>query len=161
MKKIILIVSVICCLSGCKPVEPGTGPADWTVSVIPSSVRIDPTTNEIIDHRFLLLRESETQKSDLLKENLIYDGNRVSLHAARGEYISFQLVVTNQTGKRLENIRIEIPEFAGNNSPIHIKPELFLEWAVEIKSPSTGYPKASLGNGWYPDALIPFQFYPG
>jgi hypothetical protein len=158
MKKIILIVSVICCLSGCKPVEPGTGPSDWTVSVIPSSVRIDPTTNEIIDHRFLLLRESETQKSDLLKENLIYDGNRVSLHAARGEYISFQLVVTNQTGKRLENIRIEIPEFTGNDRPFNIKPELFLEWAVEIKSPSTGYPKASLGNGWYPDALIPLSF---
>ncbi|MFO7668041.1 MAG: hypothetical protein R6W31_00130, partial [Bacteroidales bacterium] len=158
MKKSILIVSVLCSLWGCNPVEPVTKPADWTVSVIPSSVRIDPVTNEIIDHRFMLLRDSETRKSDLLKENLIYDGSRVSLHAARGEYISFQLVVTNQTGKRLENIRIEIPEFAGNNSQIHIKPELFLEWAVEIKSPSTGYPEASLGNGWYPDALIPFRF---
>jgi hypothetical protein len=158
MKKSILIITVICGLFGCKPIEPGARSAGWTISVIPSSVRMDPTTNEIIDHRFLLLRDSEIQKSDLLKENLIYDGNRVSLHAARGEYVSFQLVVTNQTDKRLENIKIEIPEFTGNNSQFNIKPELFLEWAVEIKTPSTGYPKASLGIGWYPDALIPFSF---
>lgn len=158
MKNTIFIIAVICSLCGCKPVETGTKPADWTISVIPSSVRIDPTSNEIIDHKFLLLKDSKTQSSDLLKENLIYDGNRVSLHAARGEYISFQLVVSNQTDKRLEDIHIEMPEFAGNNSQFNIKPELFLEWAVEVKTPSTGYPKASLGTGWYPDALIPFRY---
>jgi len=158
MKKIILIIAVISGLSACISKDSGNNITGWTLSVIPSSIRLDPITNEIIDHKFILLKDNQTQKSDVLKENLIYDGNRVSLHAARGEYISFQLVVTNQSGRRLENIRIDMPEFSGDNGRFSIKPELFLEWAVEIKTPSSGYPLASMGTGWYPDALIPFAY---
>jgi hypothetical protein len=157
MKKFILLLSVISGLHGCQSLDRGNDSAGWTISVIPSSVRLDPTTNEIIDHKFILLKDCEVQKSDILQENLIYDGNRVSLHAARGEYVSFQLVVTNHSGRRLEYIGVGMPEFKGNAGQFSIKPELFLEWAVEIKTPSTGYPKASLGAGWYPDALIPFN----
>ena len=36
---------------------------------------------------------------------------KVTLYAARGEYISFQLVITNNTDKTLKNIRIEMPAF--------------------------------------------------
>ena len=32
-----------------------------------------------------------------------------------------------------------------------------MEWSVYVQNPSTGYPKVSLGKGWYPDALIPFS----
>jgi hypothetical protein len=39
-----------------------------------------------------------------------------------------------------------------------LNPNFSLEWSVEVKTPSTGYPKASLGEGWYPDALIPFKY---
>ena len=45
-----------------------------------------------------------------------------------------------------------------DNSEFENGPEFFLEWAVEVKTPSTGYPKASRGKGWYPDALIPFKY---
>ena len=158
MKKIILIISVISGLSGCISKESNNNNTGWTLSVIPSSVRLDPVTGEIIDHKFILLKDNPIQKTDMLNKNLIYDGKRVSLYAARGEYISFQLVVTNLSDRRLENIRIEMPEFSGDNGRFSIKPEFFLEWAVEIKTPSTGYPKASLGTGWYPDALIPFSY---
>jgi hypothetical protein len=51
-----------------------------------------------------------------------------------------------------------MPAFKNQRSAFEIKPELFLEWAVNVKAPSTGYPKASLGSGWYPDALIPFKY---
>ena len=158
MKKIILIISVISGLSGCISKESNNNNTGWTLSVIPSSVRLDPVTGEIIDHKFILLKDNPIQKTDMLNKNLIYDGERVSLYAARGEYISFQLVVTNLSDRRLENIRVEMPEFSGDNGRFSIKPEFFLEWAVEIKTPSTGYPIASLGTGWYPDALIPFSF---
>ena len=98
----------------------------------------------------------------MLKKNLIYDGKQVSLFGARGEYISFQLVVTNNSREDiLKNIRIEMPEFSNAENHFTIRPEFFLEWSVKVKTPSTGYPKASLGKGWYPDALIPFQIYPG
>jgi hypothetical protein len=156
MKKIhfALVLGIIA--YGCSSVNTDTITTDWTISVLPSSVRLDPTTNEIIDQRFILLKDDVKQQDDMLKKNLIYDNNRVSLSAARGEYVSFQLVVTNNTSKTLKGIRIDMPAFRNNDTQLSVKPEFFLEWSVRVKTPSTGYPKASLGTGWYPDALIPF-----
>jgi hypothetical protein len=130
----------------------------WTVSVLPASVRVDPETNKIIDQHFYLLNKNSGDQSDMLKKNLVFDGNKVSLFAARGEYISCQLVITNNSVKTLKNIRIEMDEFSNAESRFTIKPEFFLEWSVRVKTPSTGYQQASLGDGWYPDALIPFRY---
>ena len=83
----------------------------------------------------------------------------VALKSARGEYISFQLVITNNNPDSiLKDIKVEMPSFRNGTARLKIKPELFLEWSVNVKIPSTGYPKASLGTGWYPDALIPFKY---
>lgn len=154
--KTLLIILSICILTGSCGVS-DTVPG-WKISVLPSSLRLDPVTNEIIDHKFDAVNQENFEKKDLLKKNWIYDGKQVTLHAARGEYISFQLVITNQTASILKGINIEITPFKGSNSQFKVHPELFLEWAVEVKTPSTGYPKASLGKGWYPDALIPFKY---
>jgi hypothetical protein len=153
---LVLIISVIVC--SCNSGDRTKNTSGWSISVLPPSVRLDPISNTIIDSRFVVLKDYPGQQEDMLKKNLIFDGKKVSLHSARGEYISFQLVITNYTTAILDNIRIDIPEFEGNNIKFSIKPELFLEWSVEVKSPSTGYPVASLGNGWYPDALIPFKY---
>jgi len=149
-----LSITAIACTSNNKQTEI----PDWDISILPSSVRLDPTTNEIIDDQFILSGRNESRNESLLKRNLVYDGTKVSLFSARGEYISWQLVVTNNTDKTLDNISIEIPEFRNDKSVFPFKPELFLEWSVEVKTPSTGYPVASLGTGWYPDALIPFKY---
>ena len=153
---LILLSSVFAfsCNSGDK-IETKSG---WGISVLPSSVRMDPTSKSIIDNRFVILKDDPVQQKDLMKKNLIFDGQKVTLHSARGEYFSFQVVLTNFSDKQLDNIRIEIPGFSGDNIKLKVKPELFLEWSVEVKTPSTGYPAASLGAGWYPDALIPFQY---
>ena len=153
---LILLISVIVC--GCNSGGGEKITTGWSISVLPSSIRLDPTSNAIIDNRFVILKDYPKQQEDMLKKNLIFDGKKVSLHSARGEYISFQLVITNNTTAILDNIRIDIPEFEGNNIHFSIKPELFLEWSVEVKTPSTGYMDASLGSGWYPDALIPFKY---
>ncbi len=152
----VLVLGIIAC--SCKSVNTKTGTADWSISVLPSSIRLDPTSNEIIEQRFILLKSDLSQKDEVLKKNWIYDGDRVSLFAARGEYVSFQLVVTNNTSKTLKGIRIDMAAFRNDVSQFSVKPEFFLEWSVKVKTPSTGYPKASLGNGWYPDALIPFSY---
>jgi len=128
----------------------------WEVSVIPSSVRLDPVTNEVIENRFILNRNKPA--GDILAKNWIYDGKRVALKAARGEYISFQIVVTNNSRIPLEQVKIKMEPFSGSGKSFSIKPELFLEWSSEVKTPSTGYPTATLGKGWYPDALIPFAY---
>ncbi|MBA2563642.1 MAG: DUF4091 domain-containing protein, partial [Chitinophagaceae bacterium] len=132
---------------------------NWQISVLPSSVRLDPTTNKIIEERFPAVKNNLSGKENLLEKNWIYDGNSVSLKSARGEYISFQIVITNNNPDSiLKDIKVEMPSFKSNDTQLKIKPELFLEWAVNIKTPSTGYPRASLGKGWYPDALIPFKY---
>ena len=158
MKKSFLICLFPALMFGCNPADSNETKTGWDISILPSSVRLDPTTNKIIDSRFILNRETGLAREEMLTSNQIFDGSKVTLNAARGEYISFQLVITKQSGETLDNIRVAIPEFSGTSGQISIKPELFLEWAVEVKSPSTGYPLASLGNGWYPDALIPFEY---
>ena len=128
----------------------------WGLSVLPSSVRLNPATNEVIEQNFVVKSEFSDLKNPL-KKNWIYDGEKVSIKSARGEYVSFQLVLTNYTEETLTNIQVETSRFSNKSSAIEIDPELFLEWSVEVKTPSTGYPKATLGKGWYPDALIPFK----
>ena len=158
MKKIYLLLLLPALISGCNTANNPGKTEGWNLSVLPSSVRLDPTTSKIIDNRFILNKNVTGLQEDMLKENHIYNGKIVNLHSARGEYVSFQVVITNLSEKIIDNVRIGLPEFASNEMKLKIKPELFLEWAVEVKTPSTGYPLASLGSGWYPDALIPFKY---
>lgn len=133
--------------------------AEWTIGVLPSSVRLDPATAaEIIDERRTAYPVREATGGDLLRSNWIYDGKKVRLSGARGEYVSFQVVLSRQTPKILKDIRFTIRPFGNKATHFKNSPELFLEWSVEVQTPSTGYPKASLGTGWYPDALIPFEY---
>ena len=154
---IILPLALILCL-GCNSTKQESEESpEWELSILPSSIRLDPSTNEIIEHRFDAVDSYHPSNGNLLDNNWVYDGERVTLHAARGEYVSFQLVLTRNTDNSLKSILVDMENFKSGDAEFKIKPELFLEWAVKVKTPSTGYPKASLGNGWYPDALIPFQ----
>ena len=128
----------------------------WSISILPSSVRVDPVSTEIIEERFDAVPVRKARYS-LLENNWIFNGKDVNLHSARGEYISFQLVLINHSLKTLEGISVEMEPFKNISHQLNIHPELFLEWSVEVKMHSGGYPKSSLGKGWYPDALIPFE----
>ncbi|HEV7330829.1 MAG TPA: hypothetical protein VGN63_07315 [Flavisolibacter sp.] len=128
----------------------------WSVSVLPASVRLDPSTNKIIDQPYGT--SNHAIENALLKKNWVYDGKVAELKGARGEYVSFQLVLTNETDKTLKGISVAMQPFQNGKTVFNAQPEMFLEWAVEVKSVSSGYPKASLGRGWYPDALIPFKY---
>ena len=134
-----------------------SGLSDWEISIIPSSIRVDPVTTEIIEERFDAVPQKKSW-TNLLEKNWIFNGSLATLHSSRGEYISFQLVLTNNSTKVLEGIVVEMEPFRNDEGCLGIEPELFLEWSVEIKTPSGGYPKSSLGKGWYPDALIPFDY---
>src|SRR4029078_5533365 len=108
--------------------------SDWEISVIPSSVRLDPVTNEIIENRFIMNKNNAP--GDILKQNWIYDGRRVSLKAARGEYISFQLVLTNKSSAPINQVKVDVPSFSKSGKRLAIAPELFLVWSSEVKTPS-------------------------
>lgn len=130
-------------------------PNEWDIGILPSSVRFNPVTTEVIENNFDAVPGDKSVTR--LNSNWVYDGKSANLYTARGEYVSFQLVVINNSLKTLENIMVEMEPFSFNNQQIPISPELFLEWSVEVKTTSGGYPKSTLGKGWYPDALIPFE----
>jgi hypothetical protein len=129
----------------------------WSISILPSSVRIDPSTHRVYDQPYTETASRLTGTS-LLQNNWVYNGKVASLQGARGEYVSFQLVLTNNSEKSLKGIEVSMKPFTSTINQLAIAPELFLEWSVEVKSGSTGYPTATLGTGWYPDALIPFKY---
>ncbi len=158
MKKILAYIIISISLFSCNSIATKSDKTGWDISAIPASVRLDPVSNEVIDTKFDAVPQENAYSNNILEQNWIYDGKKVSLHAARGEYISFQLVLTNNSSSPLRGIAINMAPFKGDNSEFKNGPELFLEWAVEVKTPSTGYPKATLGKGWYPDALIPFKY---
>ena len=160
MKKLNIIIIVIATVIAwsCSSQQPNQEEEGWSLSAIPSSVRLDPVKNDIIESRLSTVKSNIKDDKNFLNNNWVYDGSKVKLHGARGEYVSFQLVITNNSSSELTGINVEMTPFRNENSTFEIAPELFLEWSVEVQTPSTGYPKASLGKGWYPDALIPIDF---
>ena len=154
MKNILTVVFLALLTGGCTTSNQEQDKPVWEISILPSSIRLDPSTNMIID----AVKSDPSKGVKLLDKNWIYDGKEATIYAARGEYISFQLVISKNTDSTLKGIDVKMSPFKNMNSQIAIAPELFLEWSVEVKTLSTGYPKASLGKGWYPDALIPYKY---
>lgn len=129
---------------------------NFSITAIPGSFRVDPVSGEIIENHFVVNKGNLSR--DLLQKNWIYDGSKVNLKGARGEYVSFQVVVTNKSPETLQGLHVEMAPFKKEGKQLSANPEIFLEWSVRVQAPSTGYSKASLGKGWYPDALIPFEY---
>lgn len=157
MKNIVRVLILLLAVISCRKTEVKSEIFPWQISVLPASVRLDPVTNEIIGDRYWKDKDKRDAKENLLEKNWIYDGDTVRLKVARGEYISFQLVISNLQDTELAGLKVEMNPLKKDNMALSIPPELFLEWSVAVKTTSTGYPKASLGTGWYPDALIPFK----
>jgi hypothetical protein len=158
MKKLANIFLISVLVYSCHSVNSIKSSSGWSVSILPSSVRLDPVSGRIIDNHFCIHDKTIPSDEEFLRKNQVFDGAGVSLNAARGEYVSFQVVLTKNDDRTIRDIQVKMPEFTGKCGAIKTRPELFLEWSVEIKTPSTGYPKASLGTGWYPDALIPLNY---
>lgn len=126
------------------------------LSALPSSVRLDPVSGKIIENRPDIY-EMRTLDG-LLQQNWIFSHDTVRLHAARGEYVSFQIVIGSPDGAAHKDIYAGMFPFACGGNPLAAgPPELFLEWSVELRGKSSGYEKSSYGPGWYPDALIPLD----
>lgn len=127
----------------------------WFVSALPSSIRLNPVSGNIIEDRPDVYQMRPL--GNVLAQNWVFDGEKVTLKAARGEYVSFQLVIGRVTKDVLKDIYVEATPFSSSETTLGSKPELFLEWSVDVKSISRGYDRSSYGAGWYPDALIPFD----
>jgi len=159
MIRLLVIGFIVFTMVGCQSDKPGEKQGNWKIAILPASVRLDPSTNKVIENRIQYDGTNQAGSEDLLKKNWVYDEGKAKIVGARGEYVSFQLALSieNSTDSVLNEISIEMPSFRKGDAQLKNKPEFFLEWSVKVNTPSTGYTKASLGKGWYPDALIPFH----
>jgi hypothetical protein len=76
----------------------------------------------------------------------------IELHAAKGEYESFQIIVQAPAGG-LTNVNVAVPDADEVEFTLYREHYVYLargsaDWATNQNSP--------LGGGWYPDGLIPF-----
>ncbi len=132
-----------------------SSPEAWFVSALPSSIRLNPVSGKAIEDRPDLYQMRPL--GNVLEKNWVYDGETVKLHGARGEYVSFQIVIGRKTEDLLRDVFVQASPFSADGRRLETEPELFLEWSVNVESISRGYDRSSYGPGWYPDALIPFD----
>ncbi len=118
-------------------------------------VRVNPETGRYFEDRTDIHADYPT--GDYRQCNGVWDASasRVSLRAARNEFVAFQVVVEADgpvSGVTVELDRLTGPggaEIAGK----HVA--LFQAYYAHVTQASTGYEDTSLGAGWYPDALLP------
>ncbi len=86
-------------------------------------------------------------------------GGDVSLSAARGEYESFQIIASGAT-KGLGNVNVTVSDLQGPDGQTIPRTNftLYREKYMHVSASSPNYKGTNqpLGQGWYPDALIPF-----
>ena len=118
-------------------------------------VRVNPQTGRYLEERPDLHKDSPT--GDYQARNGVWDAatGKARLHAARNEFVAFQVIVESEAP--LAGVQVRFSELKGPAGAKLAGRNVALSkaWYVEVKQPSSGYEKSSLGLGWYPDALIP------
>jgi hypothetical protein len=126
----------------------------WAVG---DALRVSPVTGKLIEDRSDIHKDYPS--GDQRGKNSVWDAasKTVSLVAARNEYVAFQLII--DAPAPVDGIDVKLDglaspsggRLAGGNVAI------FKEWYVRVTQASSGYPATSLGNDWYPDALMPIR----
>lgn len=124
----------------------------WAVS---DGVRVNPVTGKLIEDRTDIHKDYPS--GNYRTSNTVWNAasKTISLKAARNEFVAFQLIV--DTSDPIEGVDVDAIELA-NASGVRLAGRnvgIFKEWYVQVRRPSTGYERTSLGPAWYPDALLP------
>jgi len=127
----------------------------WAVS---DGVRVSPVTGNLIEGKPFI--HADYPASSPRKGNLVWDAGArtISLKAARNEFTAFQLIVEALEPRSGIDVKFAVLNQEGGAGRIegrHLA--IFKEWYTEVRQPSTGYERTSLGRDWYPDALMPYR----
>jgi len=126
----------------------------FAVWAIGDSVRIDPIRSQAFEDNQKLFPDG--MHAGYKESNLIWDARarRISLRAARNETVALQIII-ERTGERLSHVKVDVGDLRGPNGARipAANVDLFREWYVHVKNQSKG--SYSLGEGWYPDGLLP------
>lgn len=147
MKLFVLLV-----LSSFLPLVAQPRPRVWAVS---DGVRVSPITGKIIEARPDIHKDYPS--GDFRSRNLVWDASTrsVTLRAARNEFTACQIVIENDGPLDGIDVSVTPLKHAGGAEIGGKFVALFKEWYVQVRRPSTGYERTSLGADWYPDALMP------
>jgi hypothetical protein len=147
MKAILLLLA---CLA---PAQ-AAGVRLWAVG---DGVRVNPVTGKLIEARPDI--HPDYPVADPRAGNRAWDSARrtVRLSSARNEFTAFQLIVESDGPQQEVNVTATALRHASGARIEGRNVALFKEWYVQVRGPSTGYEKLSLGPAWYPDALLPYR----
>ncbi len=123
----------------CKPLCLGDKLKVW---VVPGLIKIDPLTSQSIHNDLVGMGDGNSI-------NAVWNGKNVSLHGAKGEYVSFQVVIKrDDTEMSVDGIKLVPNELSNGLSVIgNNEFELFKNW----------YSKPGNDDRWYPAFNIPLK----
>jgi hypothetical protein len=127
-------------------------PRVWAVS---DGVRVSPVSGRVIEARPDIHKDYPA--GDFRTGNLVWDASRktVTLKAARNEFTAVQVIVEHSSPVEDIDLSVTSLKHAAGAEIGGRFLAVFKEWYVQVRRPSTGYEKTSLGADWYPDALMP------
>jgi hypothetical protein len=131
-----------------------TGVRLWAVG---DGVRVSPVSGRLIESRPDIHKDYPA--GDPRSGNSVWDPSTktVTLKAARNEFTAFQLVIETDQPREDVDVRCD-PLQNGSGARIEGRNlAVFKEWYTQVRRPSTGYERTSLGPDWYPDALMPYR----
>ena len=114
------------------------------IFVVRDSVRLDLKTSVALD--------SKRVGAPKEKEEIVLPATPIRLRGVRDEVLSFQLIVTGNPGPRLVKSH-GFTDQSGQRLPIQMS--FFEQRGIDVREESLNTRIRSLGEGYYPDALIP------
>lgn len=132
--------------------QPGSTIRVWATG---DGVRVNPESGRYFEDRRDV--HADYPSGEYRSRNAVWDAatRQVTLHAARNEFVAFQVIVESERPAKNTRVEFERLQGPGGVAVSGRNVALWKAWYVPVEQRSSGYEKLSLGPGWYPDALVP------
>ncbi len=127
--------------------------ADMRIWCIHDMAKIDPVSGKAFEDNPALYPKG--LRGDYRARNGVWDANRgsVRLFAARNEVVAFQIILSPD--RPVKGVTLKATDLVGPGARIPAgNVTMFREWYLHVTKSTV---KHALGDGWYPDPLIPLR----
>ena len=151
----LLAAAVVLAVVQAAPAQRSSAVTVWATG---DGVRVNPETNKYMLDRQDIHKEYPT--GDYQARNAVWDSAKgtVKVYGARNEFVAFQVIVDRGAApaRPLRGVKVELASLTGPDGKklAGRNVALYQAYCMNVKKPSNGYEKTSLGPGWYPDPLV-------